>query len=146
MPTAHPAEAEDRRLQLVAWGVLAMGLKFAADAAAHLASEAWATWLDRLALGLALLALLLILPVFASKFRPAAPGIVPKADGFAASMLRQSQASAMNAALLALVLLEIASKRFPELPSSFFLELVLAILLGTLATKFLFLGRATPEA
>lgn len=145
MSAPNPAEAEDRNLQLIGWGILALALKFVADAAVHLVDERWATTLDRAAIGLALGSVLLILPVLAWKFRHAGARRAATGDGFVASMLRESQAGAMNAALLALVALEVASKRLVELPSEFFLQLVLAVLLGTFAIKFLVLSRASTE-
>lgn len=138
------ADTKDRHAGLAALGVLALGLKFAADAGTHFAGEEWARILGVIGTGLGVSAVILIVPIFAWKIRHRASEqrrVYFSDQGFTAVVFRKAHVASWAATVLVLLFLEVVSRDLPRLPTAFFLQSALAVMFGSLSVSFLILDR-----
>jgi len=139
------ADSKDRHAGLAAWGLLALGLKYAADAGMHFVGQEWARILDFGGIGLTVAAVIMIVPIFLWKFRHRAPEqsrIYFDEQSYTADSIKRAHVASWATTLVALVILEVVSKDLPDLPSAFFLQVVLAAMFASLSVTYLVRARA----
>lgn len=139
-----PAEVKDRHAKFAALALLALGAKYAVDAAAHFVGPAAARSLDYAGIALALGAVLLVVPMVYYKWRRldrAGRRAFLSDDGFTATTFKKAQLISWTASMLLLVLFEAASDDFTGVPTRFYLQAALAVMFVTFSLSFLILGR-----
>lgn len=139
-----PAEVKDRHTRLAAFGLLALGAKYALDAAAHFVGPAAARSLDRIGVALALGAVLMVLLMIYYKWRrldSAGRRAFLSDDGFTASTFKKAQLISWAASMFVLVLFEAASDDLTGVPTSVYLQAAIAVMLLTFSVSFLILNR-----
>jgi len=139
------AEIADRHRQRTAVAFLAMALMYLAMAAEHLVEGIVGEYLEVGIIGMALLVLALLLPVALWKIRKL-PGserhLYFSSDGFTAQTLSQALRASWGTTLVTIIILAIFSdnKYLSGLSGEFYLQLVVAIMLGVVSTAFLVLN------
>jgi hypothetical protein len=138
------ADTKDRHAGLVALGVLALGLKYGADAWMHFAGQEWTRILDVVGIALGLSAVILIVPILVWKIRHLTPEqrrVYFSDQSFTAAVLRKAHVASWASTVLVLLILEVVSRDLPRLPPAFFLQSTLAVMFASLAVSFLILDR-----
>ena len=144
------ADVADRHRQLMAFAMLAMALLYLASAAIHVAGPEAEPYLDVVVVGMAILMLALSVPIVYWKARklPSRERFVYfSSEGYVAEILGRAHKASWGATLLLLVLLAtIADNSYlSELPGEFYMQFVLAVMLGVMSLVFLYLNRTTEE-
>ena len=142
------ADAKDRHARIAALGLLAFAFKYLADSLVHFVDPDLSQWLGWTADGLNVVAVLLIVPIYFWKLRKLdreQRRAYFSDESFTADRMRRAFGVSISATFIVAIFLEVASKRIPEVPSAFFLQVVLFTLLGSLAVSFLVLTRDDTE-
>lgn len=138
------AETADSHQQLIAVCVFLLALKYAASAAMFLVDDAIIRYLDWFEIGSVLLILLIVFPIFVWKFRQ-----LPKhqrhlyrdPDGYLAMVTKQAMAKSWQVIWILLVLFEIVADEFLlTLPTEFFVQCIIAIMLAIFSITFFYLS------
>ena len=141
------AELLDQFMQALAIALFLFALKFAISAGMHFADSTFLTLLDWAELGVALLAIAILLPA-AFHYRRLKSRLGQRfleSDGYVADIFKKSFAKSFSITFLFLVLLEIVTKnQFLDLPARFFVQVILTMMLGTFGLTFFILSRS-PE-
>lgn len=144
------AETADIHKQLAALCVFLLALKYAASAAMFLVDDTIVRYLDWFEIGSLLLILFLVLPMLAWKFRQ-----LPKhqrqlyrdPDGYLATVTKQSMAKSWIVIWVMLMLFEaIADDFLLTLPTEFFVQCIIAIMLAIFSITFFYLTWADDQA
>lgn len=145
-PERSIPDVADGHRRLVAFAVLALGARYALSAGSFHASPGLVPPLELLEDGLALLAVGLIVPIFAWKLRHRSSKdwhLYEDDDGFVARTIARAQSASWTLTFLALILTESLDRSLGELSWVFLFDLVLAVMLLTFAIVFLYLDRAS---
>ncbi|MEM7114427.1 MAG: hypothetical protein AAF614_18475 [Chloroflexota bacterium] len=146
---ASLAETADFHQQITAVAIFLMAIKFAASAAIFLVDETVGQYLDWVELGISLIVILLILPMVAwkySKLSRAQRSRYLDPQGYLATVAKQAMAKSWSATFVLLVFLEVFVKeRWLWLPSEFFLQVVITIMLAVFSITFFYLSRESGE-
>lgn len=144
------ADAGDRHQTLAALAALSIALMFATRAAMHLVDPWTAEALDVVTIGFAWVGVALLVPMIywkVLKLPRAERHIYFSDEGFVAEVLRRAQKVSWAVTFFLLIGLEmfVGAKGYDgywsTLPPEFFLQVVLAAMLGVMATVFLVLSR-----
>ena len=139
----------DRFLIRTALGVLLMSLAYGSAGVSFLVGPPVHDWLESAQLVLSLGAVAVVLPVFVKLFvmRRGIARIECGPEGFISGAFRKAGSNAFTCAFVVLVVLEPISRRWlTDLPTSFFLNALLCLILGTFGAAFFLLSRDTgPE-
>lgn len=140
------AETADFHKQLTAVAVFLVAIKYAASAAAFLVDEALGQYFDWIEIGTTLAVVLLVLPMVAwkySKLSKAQRSQYLEPDGYLATVLKQAMSKSWTVTFIFLTFLEVFVKeRWLWLPSEFFIQVVLALMLAVFSLTFFYLSRA----
>ncbi|HKK69573.1 MAG TPA: hypothetical protein VKA86_00035 [Candidatus Krumholzibacteria bacterium] len=142
LPT--PAEIGDRHRSLISAAFLAIGLGYAAGAAGHLLDLAEPLrWLE---VGATVIGVLLILWAMTWKARMLQGRSAPylTGDGFVAGTVTRAHVASWTATFLVLAFLKVFVDD-SSLPTEFFLQTVLAVMLLVQGVVFFVLNRSTDE-
>ena len=146
---ASLAETADFHKQITAVAIFLVAIKYAAAAAVYLVNETTGQYFDWLELGISLVVILLILPMVAwkySKLSKAQRSAYLEPDGYLATVFKQAMAKSWSVTFVLLVFLEVFVKeRWLWLPSEFFIQVVVAIMLAVFSVTFFYLSRADSE-
>lgn len=137
------ADVADRHRQYFALALLGVGLIYLAKAVAHLVSGGVAEFLDHASTVLALLVIGSLVPAMITKLRlPADQKMIYfSEDGYVAQLLRRAFSVSWVTTLISLISLEfIARGILADLPSVFFIQVGLFILLSVMSVTFLLLN------
>jgi len=145
-PTAL-AEAADRRWHLLATALLLIACKAGISAAAVLAEPPITTYLDWAEMATALAALAVALWLLFFKFMKVPAHLRHRflnMEGFVASTIQKAFKLSWLVTFVALTILAPASRRFTTIPGEFFMQSLLALMLGVFSVAF-FLMNASGE-
>ena len=148
------ADAADRHRTLTAWAALSMSLMFITRAAMHIVGPALEANLDYFVVGFALLAVGLAVRVAFWKISNLRT--MPKSerntyfspDGFVNDLFNRAQRVSWTVTFLVLMLLDAvvfdknSTGYLTTLPVVFYLQLIIGMMLGVMASVFLILNRA----
>lgn len=139
------ADVADQHIRWTAVAILLASLKYFAEAAQALVGESLAALLDWVEIGCALAAVGVVFVILVSKHRRMGEEkwkdfMGP--DSYLGQMFRQASTAALVMSWFAMIVLEILARgALAALPTEFFLQVTMAILLGTLGFKFMLLDR-----
>lgn len=142
------ADLGDRHRTLAAVAALALSLFFGASAAERVAAPDLAALLDWIALSMAAVAVLLVLPILAWKLRRRGGEgwhLYRGRDGYVADVLARAHIVSWAVTFFVLVVLRHFAESVEGLPPGFFFEVVLAIMLAVFSVSFLVLDRSVAE-
>lgn len=143
------AEIADHHSRLIALVMLVMSLYFAASAASFFVSDEVARYLDMLEVGAAIFVVGVMLPVMFWKILKLPREDRPlyfSSDGYVAQTLLQAKnASWVTTFMVLIVVDQITEERFAEVPPRFFIQVILAIMLGVFGGVFFLLNRSADE-
>ena len=133
------AEFLDRFMRRTAIGVFLVSLAFASSALSFVVGKPLAFSLDKLELGLGLLAVIIVFPPFVKmirrKFRDRSA--VHDSDGFVADAYKRAAEKGFSLTFVFLLFMVFVSGRyFPDLPAVFFINVILAFSLGIFSITF----------
>lgn len=138
-------DVADSHRRLIAFAVLALGVRYAVAAFTFLVDPELASSLGFLADGLALLAVGLIVPVVIWKARNLSREswhLYKDDNGFVAQTIVQAQTGSWTLTFLVLILTESLDQTLADLSWRFLFDLVLAVMLLSFSLLFLYLDRA----
>lgn len=143
---SSPADIGDRHRHLLALALLAIGVGFGASAVGHPAGEAAEAYLDWVQVGGSVIAVLLLVPIFAWKLRNRSADmrhLYFSPEGFVAETVRRAQKASWEATFVVVVLLAVLDETLARigLPTEFYLEGVVALMTGVFGVTFLVLNR-----
>ena len=139
---------QDRFLQRTAVGVLCLAGGYAASAGQFLVGEGPAQVLDVLDLAFALAAVAMVLPPFVKllRLRRSDEWACANTEGFVGEVFRTACVRTFTLMFVLLVLAEPLSDRFLlQLPTNFFINVILAVTLAMFSLSFLLLNRDDDE-
>jgi len=139
-------DVADGHRRLVAFALLALGVRYGVSAIAFLTGPDAAPSLELLGDGLALLAVGLVVPIFIWKARHWSHGtrhLYENEQGFVAQTIVQAQTGSWTVTFLALVLIETLDQTLGELSWVFLFDGVLALMLLSFSLTFLYLERSS---
>ena len=139
------AQFVDKFLHRTAIGVLLMAFAYVTSSAMYLVSEEVAATLDVVELLLALLAVAAVLPVFIKyvRLRSNRQCDQSESDGYMADVLKKACVKAFSFTFVFLIILEPTSEKYlTELPTDFFINVILAFTLGVFSLTFFSLIRS----
>ena len=139
------AEAADRNQQLIILAMFLISLKFVASAAAEVANENAVYYLDIIEIIFMVLGLGIIVPMMLWKFwslTKAERQTYFDSDGYLFSIGKKAMSKSWAITFIALVFIEPMTKNFlSSLPPRFFINAIIAFLLGTFSIIFFILDR-----
>jgi hypothetical protein len=133
------AEAADRRWQLLALAMLLIACKAGISAAMVLADATVRTWLDWAEMGAALGALVIVLWLLFFKFMKVPAHLRRRfldIEGFVATTIQKSFKLSWLVTFVTMTILAPASKRFATVPAEFFVQALMALMLGVFSVGF----------
>ena len=142
------AQFVDKFLHRTALGTLLMTCAYAVSSAMYLVSEDVMATLDMVGLLLKLSAVVVILPVFIKRLRLRSRQQCnqSESDGYMAEVLKKACVKAFSFTFVFLVLLEPTTKKYlTELPTDFFINVILAFSLGVFSLTFFALIRSDDD-
>ena len=143
------AEMADRRWELLALAVFLMALKYSASAAMAVVEGPWVRYLDWFAAATALSTVAIILWMMSIKLRVASRQRQRflKLEGYVAEAIKNAIKRSWGATFVLLVILtEIAEKSFANLiPTGFYLQLTVAVMLGVFSVSFFIINRPSDD-
>ena len=134
------AQFIDKFLHRTAIGTLLMTCAYAVSSAMYLVSEELVATLDVVELLLALSAVVVVLPVFIQyvRLRYRQQCSHAESDGYMAEVLKKACMKAFSLTFVFLILLEPTTEKYlTELPTDFFINVILAFSLGVFSLTFL---------
>ncbi len=137
------AEVLDKFMHAVAIALLLFSLKFATSAAMHFADGSLLNILDWTEIVLTGLAVIILIPAGFRfkllKYKPEHRFFEP--NGYVIDIFRRSFEKGFSITFLMLVILDVATKRhFTEIPTAFFIEIILVVMLGSFGIAFFLLS------
>jgi hypothetical protein len=145
---AHLAEAADRRWQLLALAMLLIACKSGISAALVLADASVRTYLDWAEGGAAIAALVIVLWLLFFKFMKVPAHLRRRfldIEGFVATTIQKSFKASWLVTFVTLTVLAPASRRFTTIPGEFFLQAVMALMLGVFSVAFFVMNASGGE-
>lgn len=139
-------DVADGHRRLIAFALLALGVRYAVSAAAFLTGPGVASALELLGDGLALLAVGLIVPVLVWKARHRSERdwhLYRDEEGFVAQAIVRAQTASWTLTFLALILTETLDQTLGDLSWVFLFDGVLAVMLLSFSLIFLYLERSS---
>lgn len=143
--TSVPDVADQHR-RLLAYALLALGVRYAVGAAAHFVDPNLGSSLGYVADAFALIAVGLIVPIFVWKMRNASTAdghLYKNEDGFVAQTIARAQNVSWVATFLMLVLLETVDALSEAAPTAVFFDVLLALMILTFSGAYFFLDRGS---
>ncbi len=139
------AEVADRNQQLITLAMFLMSLKYVASAAAEVANENTVYYLGIIEIVFAVLAVCIIVPVIVWKFwnlTKVERKTYFDSDGYFFSIGKKAMSKSWTITFVVLVFFEPVTKNFlAHLPPRFFINAIIAFLLGTFSIIFFMLDR-----
>lgn len=138
-------DVADRHRRLLAWALLALGVRYAVSVAAHFVGADLVSPLGYVADAFALVAVGLIVPIFVWKMRNASQAdwhLYKNEDGFVARTIARAQSASWVATFLVLVGLETVDALSDALPTATFFDLLLAVMILTFSGAYFYLDRS----
>ncbi len=140
------AEVADRHRRYMALAMLALAVMYVTKAGVHLVSENMGEYLELFQVGMALITVAFIAPLVIWKIRHRAPSERLEyfdKDGYAAQALIFAQKRSWAITFVLLCFLEPLEQILGKYPVDFVLQLILALMLGTMSMLFLYKTRST---
>ncbi len=147
-PAPTPAQVVDTFMQRSAIGLLLIALKFAVTAGAHFLPEVAEDVVDITALLLSIAAVFVILPSCGRYLagRKADRTCFANVESYLAEMFREAAMRAFSATFVLLIGLHIVTDlASPDLPTVFFLDLIIAVMTGAAAISYFILVRGDQD-
>lgn len=138
-------DVADRHRRLLAWALLALGLRYAVSAAAHFVDPDLGSPLGLVSDAFALVAVALIVPIFVWKMRNSSGAdwhLYRNEDGFVAQTIIRAQSASWVATFLVLVLLETVDALSEAVPTAVFFDTLLAVMILTFSGAYFYLDRS----
>lgn len=144
-PELSTAEIADRHSRLIALVMLLMAVYFGTSAAGFVVGQEAARYLDMVGVATAVLGMGLLLPIMFWKILKLPKEDRPlyfSSDGYVAQTLAQAKNLSWVSTFVLLMFIDPLTKEaLQDLPTSFFLKVVLAAMLGVFGGAFFFLNR-----
>ncbi|MEX2528278.1 MAG: hypothetical protein WEA09_11625 [Gemmatimonadota bacterium] len=138
----------DRHRRLIAFALLALGARYAVSASVHLVDSRFESVLEMVADGFALVGVGLVVPVFIWKARNRSKEdwhLYGDPDGFVAQTITRAQSVSWVATFLVLVVLEPLNRLSEWMPTAFFFDMVLAMMILIFSGAYFVLDRAPAD-
>lgn len=137
-------DVADQHRRLLAYALLALGVRYAVSAASHFVDPDLGSPLGYVADAFALVAVGLIVPIFVWKMRNASTTdwhLYKNEDGFVAQTIARAQNASWVATFLVLVLLETVDALSEAAPTAVFFDVLLALMILTFSGAYFYLDR-----
>jgi len=144
----NPAQVVDQFMQRLAVGVGLLSLKHAGNAAQYLVSDTVRHWIGWGNTALSVLIVLILFPAFLRyvRLRRSGTEVCIKSDGYLSHMFKEATTHAFSATFITLIaLVLITQKILQDMPAAFFLNIAVAVCIGSLAVSYFFLTRDTDD-
>ena len=144
----NPAQVVDQFMQRTVIGVALLATKHAGNAVQYLVSDRVSHWIGWGNNAISLMIVLLLFPAFFRYFRlrRTNPSVCIKSDGFLSQMFKEAAARAFAITFVTLlVMVLVTQKALQDLPAAFFLNIAVAVCIGSLAAAYFFLTRDTDD-
>ena len=143
------AEFTENFQRSIAIAMLLMSFAYVSSAAEYIVSEQTGYILDKFEMGIAIIVMLIILPKFLLSVGKLSKGqrrSCFEAEGYVAHMFKRACAKAFEFTFIVLIAMDVISGKYlTDLPSDFFIKIVLAISMAIFALTFFYFNRGENE-
>lgn len=137
-------DVADQHRRLLAYALLALGIRYAVSVAAHFVDANLGSPLGYVADAFALVAVGLIVPIFVWKMRNASDAdwhLYKNEDGFVAQTIARAQSASWVATFVVLVALETVDGLSETAPTAVYFDVLLAVMILTFSGAYFYLDR-----